>query len=72
MRPLHEIPIGSVFKLENGNEYLKIAPLPQFYGASAALAAVNLNSYAIEIFPSSESALCRAPEDEAIEGEIKC
>lgn len=69
MRPLLEIPVGSVFKLENGNEYLKIAPLPQFCGATAA---VNLNSYTIEIFPSSGNTLCRTPEDEAIEGEIIC
>ena len=59
------VAIGNIFSI-NGEEFLKVRPLPQFPNN---VAAVKLLTGELIVYPSS-STLCRAPEDDAIDAII--
>lgn len=59
------VAIGNVF-LINGEEFLKVRPLPQF---PDNVTAVKLLTGELIVYPSS-STLCRTPEDDAIDAII--
>ena len=56
------VAIGNVFSI-NGEEFLKVRPLPQF---PDNVTAVKLLTGELIVYPSS-STLCRTPEDDAID-----
>ncbi len=56
------VAIGNVFSI-NGEEFLKVRPLPQFPNN---VTAVKLLTGELIVYPSS-STLCRTPEDDAID-----
>lgn len=59
------VAIGNVFSI-NGEEFLKVRPLPQF---PDNVTAVKLLTGELIVYPSS-SILCRTPEDDAIDAII--
>ena len=59
------VAIGNVFSI-NGEEFLKVRPLPQF---PDNVTAVKLLTGELIVYPSS-STLCRTPEDDAIDAII--
>ena len=59
------VAIGNVFSI-NGEEFLKVQPLPQF---PDNVTAVKLLTGELVVYPSS-STLCRTPEDDAIDALI--
>ena len=59
------VAIGNVFSI-NGEEILKVRPLPQF---PDNVTAVKLLTGELIVYPSS-STLCRTPEDDAIDAII--
>ena len=59
------VAIGNVFSI-NGDEFLKVRPLPQF---PDNVTAVKLLTGELIVYPSS-STLCRTPEDDAIDAII--
>ena len=59
------VAIGSVFSI-NGEEFLKVRPLPQF---PDNVTAVKLLTGELIVYPSS-STLCRTPEDDAVDAII--
>lgn len=59
------VAIGNVFSI-NGEEFLKVRPLPQFPNN---VTAVKLLTGELVVYPSS-STLCRTPEDDAIDALI--
>lgn len=59
------VAIGNVFSI-NGEEFLKVRPLPQFPNN---VTAVKLLTGELIVYPSS-STLCRTPEDDAIDAII--
>lgn len=59
------VAIGNVFSI-NGEEFLKVRPLPQFPNN---VTAVKLLTGELIVYPSS-STLCRTPEDDAIDALI--
>ena len=59
------VAIGNVFSI-NGEEFLKVRPLPQF---PDNVTAVKLLTGELIVYPSS-STLCRTPEDDAVDAII--
>ena len=59
------VAIGNVFSI-NGEEFLKVRPLPQF---PDNVTAVKLLTGELIVYPSS-STLCRTPEDDAMDAII--
>lgn len=59
------VAIGNIFSI-NGEEFLKVRPLPQF---PDNVTAVKLLTGELIVYPSS-STLCRTPEDDAIDAII--
>lgn len=59
------VAIGNVFSI-NGEEFLKVRPLPQF---PDNVTAVKLLTGELIVYPSS-STICRTPEDDAIDAII--
>ena len=59
------VAIGDVFSI-NGEEFLKVRPLPQF---PDNVTAVKLLTGELIVYPSS-STLCRTPEDDAVDAII--
>ena len=59
------VAIGNVFSI-NGEEFLKVRPLPQF---PDNVTAVKLLTGELIVYPSS-STLCRTPEDDVIDAII--
>ena len=59
------VAIGNIFSI-NGEEFLKVRPLPQF---PDNVTAVKLLTGELIVYPSS-STLCRTPEDDAVDAII--
>lgn len=59
------VAIGNIFSI-NGEEFLKVRPLPQF---PDNVTAIKLLTGELIVYPSS-STLCRTPEDDAIDAII--
>ena len=59
------VAIGNVFSI-NGEEFLKVRPLPQF---PDNVTAVKLLTGELIVYPSS-STLCRTPEEDAVDAII--